>query len=139
MSRYLIVTHQTARSPELQAKVAALIADDPAAEFSILVPEEDRTSSWEGEGVDIAQQRADAAQEQLKQNTGAHVVRTSVGISDPLRAIEQELVGHHDYNAILICTLPRGASRWLKRDLVGHAQKKFDMPIIHVVAQPASA
>jgi hypothetical protein len=139
MSRYLIVTHQTARSPELQAKVAALIAEDPSAEFAILVPEEDRTSSWEGEGVDVAQQRAEAAQEQLKANTGAHVVRTAVGISDPLKAIEHELVGHHDYNAILICTLPRGTSRWLKRGLVHDAQKKFGLPVVHVVAQPASA
>jgi hypothetical protein len=139
MSSYLIVTHQTARSPELQAKVAALIAEDPSAEFAILVPEQDRTTSWEGEGVDVAQQRAEAAQEQLKQNTGARVVRTAVGISDPLKAIEHELVGHKDYNAILICTLPRGASRWLKRDLIHHAQKKFGLPVIHVVAQGSSA
>jgi hypothetical protein len=136
MSRYLIVTHQTARSPELQSKVAGLIAADPSAEFAILVPEQEgQTTSWEGESVDIAQQRAEAAQEQLKQNTGAQVFRTAVGSSDPLKAIEQELVAHKDYTTILICTLPRGASRWLKRDLVHHAEKKFGLPVIHVVAQ----
>jgi hypothetical protein len=138
MSRYLIVTHQTARSPELQSKVSELIADDSAAEFTILVPEQDvEAHSWEGESVDIAQQRAEAAQEQLKHNTGANVVRTAVGSSDPLKAIEQELVGHKDYTTILICTLPRGASRWLKRDLIGQAQKKFGLPVIHVVGQPS--
>ena len=139
MSRYLIVTHQTARSPELQEKVAALIAEDSAAEFAILVPEQDLTSSWEGEGVDVAQQRAEAARDDLEQKTGASVVRIAVGSTDPLKAIEQELVGHHDYTTILICTLPRGASRWLKRDLIGHAQKQFGLPVIHVVAQPVSA
>ena len=138
MSRYLIVTHQTARSPELQQEVSELIAKDSAAEFAILVPEQERTDSWEGgDTLDLAQQRAELAQEQLQQNTGARVVRTSVGSADPLKAIEQELVGHKDYTTILICTLPRGASRWLKRDLIGHAQKKFGLPIIHVVAQPS--
>jgi hypothetical protein len=135
MSLYLIVAHQTAQSPELQDKVAALVGEDPAAEFVILVPEQDVTSSWEGEGVDIAQQRADSAQEHLEKKTGARIVRTTVGISDPLKAIEQELVGHRDYSSIIICTLPRGASRWLKRDLVGNAQKRFGMPVIHVVGQ----
>jgi hypothetical protein len=139
MSLYLIVAHQTAQSPELQDKVAALVAEDPAAEFAILVPEQDLTSSWEGEGegVDIAQQRAEAARDHLEQKTGARVVRTTVGISDPLKAIEQELVGHHDYSSIIICTLPRGASRWLKRDLVGSARKRFALPVIHVVGHGA--
>ena len=139
MSFYLIVAHQTAQSPELQDKVAALVGEDPTAEFAILVPEQDLTSSWEGEGegVDIAQQRAHAAQDHFEQTTGARIVRTTVGISDPLRAIEQELVGHRDYNAIIICTLPRGTSRWLKRDLVSNAQKRFGLPIIHVVGHGA--
>ncbi|MDX6285832.1 MAG: hypothetical protein QOG53_1317 [Frankiales bacterium] len=139
MSRYLIVTHQTARSPELQQKISELIAKDAAAEFSILMPEQERTDSWEGgDTLDVAQQRLELAQEELQKNTGASVVRTAVGSSDPLKAIEQELVGHKDYSTILICTLPRGASRWLKRDLIGNAQKKFGLPVIHVVAEGAS-
>ena len=39
MSKYLVVTHQTALSPDLQRKVRALVAEDPAAEFAVLVPE----------------------------------------------------------------------------------------------------
>ena len=133
MSMYLIVAHQTAQSPELLDKVAALVAEDAATEFAILVPERDVTSSWEGEGVDIAQQHADAAKDHFEQAAGARIVRTSVGVSDPLRAIEQELVGHNEYAAIVICTLPRATSHWLKRDLIGHARKKFGLPVIHVV------
>lgn len=139
MSRYLIVANQTAQSPELLTKVQALVAEDPAAEFAILVPEQDLTSSWEGEGVDIAQQHADAAKGHLEQAAGAHVVRTSVGVADPLRAIEQELLGPDDYTTIIICTLPRGASKWLKRDVVGNARKKFGKPVIHVVGQSVYA
>ena len=132
MSSYLIVAHQTAQSRELLDKVAALVAEDAATEFAILVPERDLTSSWEGEGVDIALQHADAARDHFEQ-AGARIVRTSVGVSDPLRAIEQELSGHQEYSAVIICTLPRAASHWLKRDLIGKARKKFGLPIIHVV------
>src|SRR2546422_757115 len=48
MSRYLVVTHQTALSPDLHRKVIALIAEDPAAEFAVLVPEAPGlTFTWE--------------------------------------------------------------------------------------------
>ena len=137
MSRYLIVTHQTARSPELQQKVADLIAEDPTAEFAILVPESaSRDMSWEGEHIDIARQQAEAAHYQLEQNVGAKVVRTTAGVEDPLKAIEAELKGHQDYDKLVICTLPVGRSRWLRRDVIHNAQKKFGLPVIHVIASP---
>jgi hypothetical protein len=135
VSRYLIVTHQTARSPELQQKVADLIAGDPGAEFAILVPETaPHDLSWEGEHIDVARQQAEAAQHQLTQNVGAKVVRTTAGVEDPLKAIEAELKGHQDYDTLVICTLPVGRSRWLRRDVIHDAQKKFGLPVIHVIA-----
>jgi hypothetical protein len=139
MARYLIVTHQTARSPELQQKVADLIAADADAEFAILVPETSTSdTSWEGDHIDIAKQRAEAAESQLRQNTGAHVVRTTAGVADPLKAIEAELVGHQDYDTLVICTLPLGRSRWLRRDVIHHAERRFGLPVIHVVAHASA-
>jgi hypothetical protein len=135
VSRYLIVTHQTARSPELQQKVADLIAEDSSAEFAILVPESaTHDLSWEGEHIDVARQQAEAAQEVLTNNTGAKVVRTTAGVADPLKAIEAELKGHKDYDKLVICTLPVGRSRWLRRDIIHNAQKRFGLPVIHVIA-----
>ena len=134
MSRYLIVTHQTARSPELQQKVSELIAADSGAEFAILVPETAKSDlSWEGEHIDQARQQAEAAQHVLTQHVGAKVVRTTAGVEDPLKAIEAELNGHADYDTLVICTLPAGRSRWLHRDVIHHAQKKFGLPVIHVI------
>jgi hypothetical protein len=136
VSRYLIVTHQTARSPELQQKVADLIAEDPNAEFAILVPESaPHDLSWEGEHIDVARQQAEASQHVLSQNVGAKIVRTTAGVEDPLKAIEAELKGHKDYDKLLICTLPVGRSRWLRRDVIRNAQKRFGLPVIHVIAQ----
>jgi hypothetical protein len=140
MSRYLVVTHQTALSPDLQRKVRTLVAEDPAAEFAVLVPEAPGVpTTWEGETVDVAGQRAEAARTLLEETARARVVRTAVGAPDPVQAITDELLARPGYDALIICTLPPGISRWLKLDLVHRAERKFGLRVIHVVAEaPAS-
>jgi len=140
MSRYLVVTHQTALSPDLQRKVRTLVAEDPAAEFAVLVPEAPGVpTTWEGETVDVAGQRAEAAKTLLEETARARVVRTVVGAPDPVQAITDELLARPGYDALIICTLPPGISRWLKLDLVHRAERKFGLRVIHVVAEaPAS-
>jgi nucleotide-binding universal stress UspA family protein len=141
MSRYLVVTHQTALSPALQRKVSALVAEDPAAEFAVLVPEAPGPPlTWEGETVDVARQRAEAARTLLEEKAQARVVRTAVGAPEPLQAIADELRAQPGYDTLVICTLPPGVSRWLKLDLVHRAERKFGLRVIHVVAEaPAPA
>jgi hypothetical protein len=135
MSRFLIVAHHTALTRELQDKVRALAAGDRAAEFTILVPEDpEQNYSWEGESVDVAQQRADIASEVLQESTGVHIARAVVGVDDPLKAIEDELGSHPGYDGIVICTLPLGISRWLRMDVIHQATRKFGLPVAHVVA-----
>src|SRR4030095_13760778 len=93
MSKYLVVTHQTALSPDLQRRVGALVAEDPAAEFSVLVPEAPGVPlPGEGETADVARQRAEAAKALLEETARARVVRTAVGAPDPLQAITDELL-----------------------------------------------
>jgi hypothetical protein len=139
MSRYLVVTHQTALSPDLHRKVIALVAEDPAAEFAVLVPEASGVPmTWEGETVDVARHRAEAAKALLEEIARARVFRTAVGAPEPLQAIADELVMHPGYDALIICTLPPGVSRWLKLDLVHRAERKFGLRVIHVVAEAPS-
>ena len=140
MSRYLVVTHQTALSRDLQRKVRTLVAEDPGAEFAVLVPEAPGLpTTWEGETVDVAGQR-EAAKTLLEETARARVVRTAVGAPDPLQAIADELLARPGYDALVICTLPPGISRWLKLDLVHRAERKFGLRVIHVVAEaPAPA
>ncbi|MCI0546989.1 MAG: hypothetical protein L0027_06865, partial [Candidatus Rokubacteria bacterium] len=135
MSRYLIVTHQTALSPDLQHTVRALVEADPAAEFALLVPDTPGlATTWEGERVDAAGQRAEAAKALLEETARARVVRTAVGAPEPLQAITDELSEHPGYDTLIISTLPPGISRWLKLDLVHRAERKFGRRVIHVVA-----
>src|SRR6266436_4832606 len=98
MSRYLVVTHQTALSPDLQRRVQALV----------------------------------------EETVRARVFRTAVGVPEPLQAITDELLAHPAYDALVICTLPPGISRWLKLDLVHRAERKFGLRVIHVVAEASA-
>jgi predicted RNase H-like HicB family nuclease len=138
MAKYLVVTHQTALSPELRQRVSALMAEDAAAEFSVLVPEAPATSTWEGETLDGARQRAEAAKTLLEETVGANVVRTIVGVPEPLQAIAEELRRHPGYDTLVICTLPPGLSRWLRLDLLHQAKRKFGLQVVHVVAEAVS-
>ncbi|PYO57019.1 MAG: hypothetical protein DMD83_11420 [Candidatus Rokuibacteriota bacterium] len=136
MSRYLVVTHQTALSPDLQRTVRGLVAEDPAAEFAVLVPELPGPGfTWEGETVDVARQRAEAARTLLEETARARVFRTAVGAPEPLQAIADEVLAHPGYDTLVICTLPPGISRWLKLDLLHRAERRFGLRVIHVVAE----
>ena len=141
MSRYLVVAHQTALSSALHRKVSALVAEDHAAEFAVLVPEAPGPPlTWEGETVDVARQRAEAARTLLEEKAQARVVRIAVGAPEPLQAITDELRAQPGYDTLVICTLPPGVSRWLRLDLVHRAERKFGLRVIHVVAEaPAPA
>jgi len=63
-------------------------------------------------------------------------VRTTVGDSSPLRAVAEELGRFpHDYDVIVLSTLPPGISRWLRLDVLTQVKRKFNLPIVQVVAQ----
>jgi len=107
MSRYLVVTHQTALSPALQREVRALVARTPRG-VRLLVPEAPGVPAYlEGETVDVARQRAEAAKTLLEETAHARVVHTAVGAPEPLQAIADELLAHPGYDTLVICTLRR--------------------------------
>ena len=92
MSRYLVVAHQTARSPELPDKVKELVRDDPSAEFVVLVPRTpvEKLLTWdEGETEKVMTARVEAVREHLE-GVGARVKTARVAEEDPLKAIENE-------------------------------------------------
>ena len=59
-----------------------------------------------------------------------HQVTGSVGDSEPLMAIE-DAIHLGKYDEIIISTLPRRVSRWLKLDLVSKS-RSLGLPVTHV-------
>ena len=140
MSNYLVVAHQTATSPELLQRLTELATGDRQAAFTLLVPATPVVHLLvpyvtRGESREIAAKRAAEAND-LFQRNGLNVVGTTVGHSSPLRAIGDALRERpREWDAIILSTLPPGISRWLRLDVYKQAERKFNLPVIHVFAQ----
>jgi hypothetical protein len=138
MARYLIVAHQTAGSPELLERVRALAGADPGAEFTLLVPATPTghlLHNWEeGEARQLARRRASEAMATLSA-AGIPVAAGRVGSHSPLEAVGDELQAHPGYDRIVLSTFPPGVSRWLKGNLPAILERRFRLPVDHVVAQ----
>lgn len=143
MGRYLVVANQTASSPELLSKLRELAAEDAGAEFVLLVPatpvRHSLSGTVEGESIELARRAGEAARALWEQN-GLKTNRIEVGDLVPPRAVEDDLREHPThYEGIIVSTFPLGVSRWLKLDVPHQMQRRFDIPVIHVVAQPTGA
>jgi hypothetical protein len=143
VSRYLVVAHQTADSPHLLNKLLELAKSDPRAEFQVLAPirpvslslmlgGEQRTP-WE-----IAWWRARRTERRLA-DAGLRVIGARPGLRDawldPVERIEHELRYHGPYTGVIVSTLPRALSEWLRRDVPHRlARRHPELTVWHVTA-----
>ena len=136
MPRILILANQTASSPELTNAVREIIKKDAATEFVLLVPAtpvEDLLDWQDGDNEAVAKRTAQTAKEHLE-GVGANVIQTEVGDPSPVKAIEDELQRHEKkYDGIVISTLPLQRSRWVALDQPRRIERRFKLPVIHVV------
>jgi bacterioferritin len=136
MKRYLILANQTASSPELTHAIRQILGKEADAEFVLLVPAtpvEELLDWQDGNDQSIAKRTAQTAKDHLE-GVGAKVIRTEVGDSSPVKAIEDELQRHQiKYDGIVISTLPLQRSRWVALDQPRRIERRFKLPVTHVV------
>ena len=104
--RTLIVANLTASTPFLLQEVKRLASERPTS-FSLLIPNSQQSS---GADWSIA-----TATKLLGRAAGANV-DGHVGGQDAFESIKAEIAGGH-YDDILISTLPKRRSEWLRKDL----------------------
>ncbi len=141
MTRYMLVANQTIESEELRKAVLELQASDAAAEFTLVVPATRvvRGLTWdEVETKAVARSRLEAGLASLRA-AGCQVVDGRVGDEDPVLAVEDEL-RRRRYAGIIISTLPPGASRWLRMDVVSRVKRRFPggRAVTHVMSSAPS-
>jgi hypothetical protein len=140
MPKYLTVAHQTATSPELLEKARELMAEHPGTRFTILVPADAHLVTDDGDDAEAAARRVVAEARGRFEGAGLRVEDALIGDPSPVKAIEEEMMRSPGaYDAIILCTLPQGVSKWLGMDVHKRVERKFDLPVMHVVAQPAMA
>jgi bacterioferritin len=136
MARYLVVAHQTASSAELLQTIERLVSEQSPAAFVLLVPAtpvEDLLDWQDGEPTEVATRTAAAAKARWEE-LGAVVIRAAVADPSPLKAIEDELARDREsYDGIIIATLPLQRSRWLSLDQPHRIERRFGLPVTHVV------
>src|SRR5438067_7750229 len=136
----LVVAHQTADTDLLREAVRQRAQQGPA-KFHLVVPRMPhgmhKVVDPEETGDDDAQLVLNEALPKLSEAAGTQVIG-ALGDADPLCAIQDAVnLGHFD--EIIISTLPKRVSRWLKLDLVSKT-KGLGLPVTHVeqVESPAT-
>ncbi len=133
-TRVLLVANRTAATDELLEAVRARAQRGPAT-FHLVVPAHPHglhkvVDPQDGDAGEAAGVLA-AALPLLSQAAGSEVTG-HVGDHEPLMAIEDAL--HREpYDEIMVSTLPRRLSRWLRLDLVSKA-RGTGLPVTHVEA-----
>jgi hypothetical protein len=130
----LLVANRTAATEDLLDAVRARVARGPAV-FHLVVPANPHglhkvVDPQEGDAGE-AEHALAAALPLLSEAAGARVTG-HVGDHEPLMAIEDAL-NRAPYDEIVISTLPRRLSRWLRLDLVSKA-RGTGLPVTHVEA-----
>jgi hypothetical protein len=135
----LIVANRTAATPALLEAVRRRAASG-APSFHLVVPASPhglhRLVDPEDDTGDEARAALSAALPRLSEAAGFEVTG-AVGDAEPLSAIQDAVnLGHYD--EIIISTLPKRMSRWLRVDLVSKA-RGLGLPVTHVEAAEAPA
>ncbi len=130
----LVVANRTAGSPEL---IAALKdrATRGTVKFHLLVPATPHGVAWAADmhsGGSEAEAHVQAAVERLRAE-GLEVDDGKVGDPDPVAAVE-DAVNFRDFDEIIVSTLPKHVSKWLKVDLPHRVERATRKPVTHVEA-----
>lgn len=138
MRRYLVVANLTLGGEHLLRLLRERVAQGPCA-FHVLVPASADPHVWthdEASDYQLAARRLDEALERFEELHAE--VTGEVGDHRPVDAVLDAL-RHGHFDEVVLSTLPAGASRWLRMDLVNRVRRAVDVPVTHVVATDAAA
>ncbi len=134
--RVLVIANRTADSPDLIEALRRRLGDDGSS-FTLLVPAVPHGLSWAADmkaGWSAAIQRAEAASQRMRAS-GIALEEVIVGDPDPYAAAG-DVLHAGDFGEVIVSTLPRGISNWLKLGLADRLRRAFAIPVTQVSAHP---
>ena len=124
--RVLIVANRTAATPTLMEEIERRVRQEPTT-FALLIPD-----SPSAEHTDWTLELALP----LLERAARGPVEGLSGSSDPFEAI-RDAVGQGNFDEIIISTLSKKASKWLRRDLVRKVEG-LGLPVTAVMPRAAA-
>jgi hypothetical protein len=131
----LVVANQTAESDELLAALKERAERGPC-KFHLLVPATPHGAKWMADmhaGGEEAEEHLKRAVERYRE-AGLEVDDGKLGDPDPVAAV-QDAINFKDFDEVIVSTLHRRMSRWLKLDLPHKVEHSFGKPVTHVEAK----
>ena len=135
----LVVANRTAESPELLDGLRARAVQGPC-EFTLLVPSTPHGLAWAADmhaGSEDAEEHRQAFVDELRAE-GLDIGEAKVGDPDPLAAVSDEC-NFHEYDEIIVSTLPLKISKWLRVDLPRKVKAATGLPVTHVIGSEEKA
>ena len=126
----LVVAHRTAASPRLIDAVRRRAQQGPCR-ITLLVPR----PYWDPD-TEEAELVVELAVPVLEEAAGRHVDAV-IGESDPVGAVRQVLATRN-VDEIIVSTLPKHLSKWLKVDVAHKVAHATGLPVRHVEAHSKS-
>jgi hypothetical protein len=130
----LVVANRTAESDELLEALRKRAEENPAS-FHLVVPATARGVSWVADmhaGADAAEHDLEGALERMR---GAGIeIDGEIGDPDPVAAL-QDAANARSYDEVIVSTLHKTVSKWLKLDLPSKAAHATGLPVTHVEAR----
>jgi hypothetical protein len=136
MRRCLVVAHQTLDSPRLEDAMADEVLREPAT-FHLVVPlfrPDDAIATTDLQVRAAAQERLNRAVSGFR--SVGFLADGELGEPNPVEAVRAvvERDGVDTYSMVLVSTLPRMASRWLRIDVPSRIARATGLPVSHVEA-----
>lgn len=132
--RILVVANETVGASELASLLRTRAADYEEDVLVVCPALNSKLRTWtsdEDGARDAAQGRLDATIASLRV-AGVNASGT-VGDGAPLQALEDAL-RTFPADEIVISTHPPGRSHWLEQGVVAEAERRYDVPVTHIVA-----
>ncbi len=150
MRKYLVVANQTLQGTELREELRQRISAGPCS-FFVIVPDTKAAdydpvaaggvlpqpgmwwwATYYARPATDEEATAQARQRLSLMMTGLAAmgvpVEGDLGSPSPLEAMEK-VIADHQFDEIVVTTLPQRVSRWLRADLPHQAERRFRLPV----------